>query len=139
MAWSTPKTDWVATDYVNATDYNRIVNNLLASQIQAIKLYGLVAFEPMTADKTYASLPHAEDWNAVERNLEVLNANTYQYDIGTTKTFYANQAYITYAELNRIESAIARIKEQMDYQMSLLPYLAITLGGAKPFGERALA
>lgn len=28
MAWIEPKTDWVATDYFNATDYNRIKNNI---------------------------------------------------------------------------------------------------------------
>lgn len=28
MAWIQPKTDWVATDYFNAEDYNRIKNNI---------------------------------------------------------------------------------------------------------------
>ena len=136
MAWQTPKTNWKATDYINASDYNRIAGNLIALQTQALKIFGHIEYETMTGDKTYASLPHASDWNAVENNLATLNTHTYDYDIGATKTFYPNQAYINYAELNRIESASLRIKEQMDVHMALFPHLPIILGGAKPFGIR---
>ncbi len=139
MGWNTPKTNWVATDYINASDYNRIAGNLLALQTQALKVFGQIEYEEMHDDKTYASLPHAVDWNAVENNLEALNTHTYDYDIGATKTFYPNQAYINYAELNRIESASLRIKEQLDIHMALFPHLPIILGGAKPFGIRASA
>lgn len=139
MGWTTPKTNWVATDYINASDYNRIAGNLLALQTQALNVFPPIEYEEMTDDKTYASLPYADDWNAIENNLETLNTHTYDYDIGATKTFYPNQAYINYAELNRIESASLRIKEQLDIHMALFPHLPIILGGAKPFGIRASA
>lgn len=139
MGWTEPKTNWKATDFVNASDYDRIAGNLLALQTQALNVFGIIDFEPMTDDKDYASLPYASDWNAVENNLETLNTHTYNYDIGVTKTFYANQAYINYVELNRIESACVRIKAQLDIHMALFPYLPITLGGAKTLGKRVSA
>ena len=139
MGWTTPKTNWVATDKFNATDYNRIVGNLLSLQTQAYQLYGLIPFEPMETEKTFASMLYAREFNAIEENLTALNEGTYNFNIGEEQTYYSNQPTPTYVEFNRIESACATLKQQLDVDMAMLPFLPLVLGGAKTFGKRVSA
>ena len=139
MGWITPKTNWVATDFFNASDYNRIVGNIYAIRLQAYQLRGDIPIDPMVITKSYDSMLYASEFNLIEHNLTIINQYTYNFDIGEEQTYFANQNTPTYAEYNRIESALARIKAQLDVDMAMLPYLPIVLGGAKPFGKRATA
>ena len=110
MEWITPKTDWSAIDSVDnrfdATDYNRIKNNLdyLVEQAESLKFH--VAAEDMGADKSYSSPGfYADEFNLFGTNLAAINAGTYDLNIGAAVTYYANGKFIGYADLNRIESA----------------------------------
>lgn len=106
----TPKTDWKATDHLTYVDWNRIVNNLyfLKEAGIAFGLYPDLAGVNLTSamtDKKEAGWLFAEDLNAVENDLENINQASAKLDIGTKQTFVAYGKAITYAELNRIESA----------------------------------
>ena len=39
MAWIEPKTDWVASDYFNIEDYNRIIGNITHLRTLADELF----------------------------------------------------------------------------------------------------
>lgn len=127
--WTSPKTDWVSTDTFNIEDYNRIKNNIeyLADIIQTY--VGTFTYTDMGADLTnYTGYWNVTVFNAFETNLENMNTASYKQDIGTTKTFYENGVFITYTELNRIESACQLIYDLYETQASSYRTYPFTMG-----------
>ena len=105
MAWITPKTNWVSTDWFNASDYNRIRGNILflsdlCSQLFATKFSTSIGSAKSVTDRIYA-----DEFNSLEVRLREINAysvHVKEYD--TAKIFYDNGKGIDSDELNRIES-----------------------------------
>lgn len=129
--WIEPKTDWSASDFFNATDYNRIVGNLAYLKAYLDGLFiGLTNISTME-EKTVTSLIYAREINTVETALEQLNLETYKFDIGETKEYMTNTRTIDYVELNRIETAILLLYRQMVNHKENLTRLAFALGGQK--------
>lgn len=131
MAWIEPKTNWESTDYFNIVDYNRIVGNLLYLKDLSLELFKDFATEDMAGNKDYSSMIYAREINAIENNLETVNINTYNFDIGDTKEFYPNKTTPLFSEFNRIESAMLLLHNTMLTHKNALPRLAFTLGGQK--------
>ncbi len=104
--WQQPKTDWQTGDNFNIKDYNRIKGNLNEIRIQALILWPDFAWDEMGEDKTYESYGfYADEINNFEMNLEHICEGVFAFAIGETKTFYENQEFIDWKELNRIEEA----------------------------------
>lgn len=112
--WITPKTDWqirydaagyLAGDYVNAEDYNRIKNNLLELREMAAALFHGIPHVRVGDDKTYVDDYYADEWNLIEDGLQGIVDAISLWDYGEKTTFYDNGRFIDYVELNRIESA----------------------------------
>ncbi len=131
MSWTTPKTNWVATDYFNIGDYNRIVGNLNHLRDLSAELFIQPTYQSMVATKTYTDMLYAREFNVIESNLTALNNATYNFNIGTQKTYQANGKMPTYEEYNRIESAMAVIKVQIDADTDSLSVLPFRLGNMK--------
>ena len=131
MAWIEPKTDWISTDYFNIEDYNRIIGNIRYLKALAEALFKSFDTLSMGEEKTYVSMIYAREMNAIESNLEIINAKTYGFDIGETQTFQANKSTPLWSEFNRIESACLLIYKTMTAHKNALPRLAFTLGGQK--------
>lgn len=131
MAWIEPKTDWVASDYFNIDDYNRIIGNITHLKALAGDLFLKLTELPMGEEKTYLSLIYAREMNNIENSLEVLNLETYGFDIGEKTEYRANGSTPLYSEFNRIESAILLLYNTMASHKEALPRLAFTLGGQK--------
>ena len=113
MAWITPKTDWVATDKIKASDYNRIASNLLYLVQLGNKVGYPISQQTLDTNKQYYNFPLDSVWNAVENSLDDINSSTFSFDVGETKTYQVNQSYIDYNELNRLESATLKIYLQL--------------------------
>lgn len=106
MAWQQPKTDWQEGEFFNIEDYNRIKNNLHEIRMIAAKLWPEFSLEDMGADKTYQDYGfYADEINRFESNVERIRANTFPFETGEQQTFYENQPFIDWKELNRIEEA----------------------------------
>ena len=131
MAWIEPKTDWVSTDYFNIEDYNRIIGNIRYLKDFAEELFKALDTLDMGEEKTYVSMIYAREMNAIESNLEIINSNTYSFDIGDKQTFQANNSTPLWSEFNRIESACLLLYKTMTAHKNALPRLAFTLGGQK--------
>ena len=131
MAWIEPKTNWESTDYFNIEDYNRIVGNLTYLKDLSLELFKDFTTEDMVGSKDYSSMIYAREINAIENNLETVNINTYNFDIGDTKEFYPNKTTPLWSEFNRIESAMLLLHNTMLSHKNALPKLAFTLGGQK--------
>lgn len=115
MAWETPKTDWYGStdsegvytgDRFNATDFNRIKNNLNYLRDLAITLYTEFSLVDLGNDRTPKDYFYADEINQLEENLKTLNSNTLQRAYGTAPTYNENGLTMDYTELNRLESAI---------------------------------
>jgi len=129
--WLPPKTDWQPTDYINYTDINRIMNNLYYLKRIASYFFTIGSFVEMVEKSGYTYYRFASEINAIEQNLETLNTDTMDYDIGETKTYYPNNPTIDYQELNRIESAILRLYGVLNGSYKAIHTLSFTLGGEK--------
>lgn len=113
MAWITPKTNWYGTtvdgvykgDHLNASDYNRIKNNLEYLRELAGKLYPEFSYTATLSDKTAGDFFYADEFNQLENNLTLLNSKTLKKNYGTAQYFSDGGQFITYTELNRIEKA----------------------------------
>lgn len=132
MVWYTPKTDWVATDYVNVADYNRWKNNLNYLQTLCLELYQVAQTE-LGQDKSVTDIPYADMLNAIETALTRVNQASYRFNIGSQKSFSANNTFIDYNEINRIESASLRIYRALVSQKSIERHLGFRLGNTKMF------
>ena len=128
--WQTPKTDWQESDFFNVEDYNRIKGNLNEIRAQAVILWPEFSLEDMGADKTYEDYSfYADEINRFETNVGRICAGTYPFAVGNQKTFYDNQPFIDWRELNRIEEACRFIHNNIQSRINGRKKLAFTLNG----------
>ncbi len=128
--WQTPKTDWQESDFFNVEDYNRIKGNLNEIRAQAVILWPEFSLEDMGADKTYEDYSfYADEINRFETNVGRICAGTYPFAVGNQKTFYDNQPFIDWQELNRIEEACRLIYSNIQCRVYGRKILAFTLNG----------
>lgn len=131
MAWKEPKMDWVSTDYFNAEDYNRLIENIVCLKELADKLFPCITDVSLGEKKTHLSMIYAREMNAIESTLETLNLETYQFEVGETMEYRANGSTPLWSELNRIESAIFLLHNTMTAHKAALPRLEFRLGNQK--------
>ena len=128
--WQTPKTDWQESDFFNVEDYNRMKGNLNEIRAQAVILWPEFSLEDMGADKTYEDYSfYADEINRFETNVGRICAGTYPFAVGNQKTFYDNQPFIDWQELNRIEEACRLIYSNIQSRLNGRKILAFTLNG----------
>lgn len=115
MGWEAPKTNWYGYvdtdgtyhgDRFNATDFNRIKNNLVYIRELAIEMYDDFTIGSLGEDRTPADYFYADEINQLEDNLSIINVNTLKRSYGTAPMYVANGNTMDYTELNRLESAI---------------------------------
>lgn len=128
--WQQPKTDWQAGDFFNIEDYNRIKGNLNVIRSQALILWPDFEFEEMGADKTYQDYSfYADEINRFEANVDNICAGTFPFAVGERQTFYDNQPFIDWWELNRLEEACRMMYVNITNGIAGCPVLAFMLGG----------
>jgi len=128
--WQTPKTTWKEGDFFNIEDYNRIKGNINEIRSQALLLWPDFTFEEMGTDKTYEDYGfYADEINRFETNLDYICAGTYAFKIGSRQTFYENQPFIDWEELNRIEEACRLIYNNIQSRYNGRKTLSFTLNG----------
>ena len=128
--WQTAKPDWQESDFFNVEDYNRIKGNLNEIRAQAVILWPEFSLEDMGADKTYEDYSfYADEINRFETNVGRICAGTYPFAVGNQKTFYDNQPFIDWQELNRIEEACRLIYSNIQSRLNGRKILAFTLNG----------
>jgi hypothetical protein len=123
--WITPKTDWSGStdangiytgDKFNATDFNRIKNNLDHLRELAIEVYKDFSIVSVGDDRTPADYFYADEINQLEDNLNTINTNTYKRPYGTAPRYVDNGNTPDFVELNRIESAMLDLYISLNHQ-----------------------
>lgn len=124
MSWVTPKTDWQVREYVdglyngdwfNLSDYNRIRGNISHVANFAQNVLGVEIPQTAMPARAFGSYPRAEDFNRIETNLLAVVQALSQLPPGYySKTDWAaNGAFLTFDDLNRIESATSWLWEEL--------------------------
>lgn len=129
MAWSTQKTNWVKTDYINIEDYARWKGNLEHLKTLVDQVYPPITIVQMAPEKTYESILYADEFNLIEENLEILKDWIVPLNIGAKKLYRPNGPTPDYKELNRIESAMLRMYENLMGQITGRRRLSFVLNG----------
>lgn len=112
--WTTPKTDWQGStdnnvytgDRFNASDFNRIKNNLEHLREMAIKLYDEFHIHSLGQDRTPKDYFYADEINRLEENLNTINNRTLHKQYGNPPTYVDNGNVMDFTELNRLEGSI---------------------------------
>lgn len=113
--WHTPKTNWKKGDKFNIDDYNRIKNNLEYIRSVASFLIRQFNHEDMGDDiESYAAYWDVDVFNMWERNIELANEHILKKDFGASQRFFPNGKFISFDELNRIESAELDMKQTLE-------------------------
>lgn len=135
--WTAPKTNWVATDYYNVEDYTRIRDNILwlkyladnvitsPSVITKSYTYDVPELTEMP-DKTIYDIPYSSVLNVIETNFATINENTHDLT-DSRNVFVGNGAFITYTQLNDLESQILLLHDWLLNDMSKASNLGFTL------------
>lgn len=129
MAWITPKTNWVSSDYFNIGDYNRIKNNLVWLQGMVNQVYPSMSISAMGNDKTHSDYIYADEFNLFETNLDAIKSWIVSLGIGNGILYSENAPTPDYNELNRIESAMLKIYDNLTGQIAGRPTLSFVLNG----------
>lgn len=120
--WVAPKTDWHSSvdsdgnyigDRFNASDFNRIKNNLEFLRELAVTMYRTFDIHDIGIDKTPRDYVYADEINRLEENLNTINNRSVRASYGNTPTFRDNGLFIDYKELNRIERAIQDMYDKL--------------------------
>lgn len=123
--WETPKTDWhyelgseglYVGDRFNATDFNRIKNNLEYLRELAIKMYDDFTIYALGTDRTPNDYFYADEINQLEENLNTINYNSIKRSYGTAPSYTANGNIMDFTELNRLEGAILDLYDRLTNQ-----------------------
>lgn len=134
MSWLEPKTDWVAQDHFNISDFNRIKNNLQYIYEASKLIWGDYDIVSMGSDMSdYSAFWDVSKFNAIEANLDTINSHMLNANIGNRQTFYENGLFIGYEEVNRIERATVQLKATIDGWYEAMDYLPFRLGAKKGF------
>ena len=128
--WQQPKTDWQTDDFFNIEDYNRIKENLNEIRSMALKLWPDFPWEEMGQDTSYEDYGfYADEINHFEANIDHICAGTFPFVVGSRQTFYDNQPFIDWKELNRTEEACRLIYSNIVSRNQGRKTLAFILNG----------
>ena len=128
--WQPPKTNWQEGEFFNIEDYNRIKGNLNEIRTQALILWPDFSWEEMGSDKTYESYGfYADEINSFEANIDHICDGVFAFQVGERKTFYENQEFIDWKELNRIEEACRLMYYNILSRINGRTMLAFTFNG----------
>lgn len=123
--WVTPKTDWhyeldseglYIGDRFNASDFNRIKNNLEYLRELAIKMYDDFTIYTLGTDRTPKDYFYADEINQLEENLNTVNEKSIKGSYGSAPSYTANGNIMDFAELNRLEGAILDLYDKLSNQ-----------------------
>lgn len=111
MSWINPKTSWSKSDYINASDYNRIKNNVEFIKELIQDEYDF-PYEDMGEDKSVNDYWYADEVNTICDNLDSM-CEALGGDFSGKPMYSDNGATPTYAELNLIEKRTRDLYNQI--------------------------
>lgn len=111
MAWITPKTDWLASDFYDFSDLNRVENNIEYVRLRLGVIGYSVPSMTFIKDRTNKSYDLLSSINRIESNIDQL-ASSFVYPPGWLPlVFWQPDTKFTEYHANRWESNVSLLKE----------------------------
>ena len=132
MAYITPKTNWEVRisggvyvgDFLNASDYTRIIGNIDFIHDACEAAYGVTIPETSMPSRSINDIPLASDFNTIEDNIQSICENFFFPSTWTTKkTYYTNGQVPLVSDWNRWESTILAFKQRLDYDANWVGFI----------------
>jgi hypothetical protein len=126
----TYKTNWLSTDFLSASEMNRIENNinLLAIHLRSIQ-YQIPTLEVKT-NRTRVSIDYLSDINRIEQNLEAVRLRFLTPPNYLETKVWTKEKTFDYNDANRLEANTQLMREYADRVVSSFRYCgAINTGG----------
>ena len=123
MAWITPKTNWASSfdadgnyngDRFNASDFNRIKNNLEYLRNLAIEIFDEFSIVSLGEDRVPGDYFYADEINQMEENLNTINENSLNRSYGEAPLYVDNGNTMDFTELNRLEGAMLDLYDRLN-------------------------
>ena len=123
MAWITPKTNWASSfdadgnyngDRFNASDFNRIKNNLEYLRNLAIEIFDEFSIVSLGEDRVPGDYFYADEINQMEENLNTINENSLNRSYGEATLYVDNGNTMDFTELNRLEGAMLDLYDRLN-------------------------
>lgn len=103
MAWITPKTNFVSTDYYNYSDFNRVENNINEVRNYLNSIQYPIPSIPVVTNRTNTSIDYVSSINRIENNIKTLCTNfVYPPGFIAVKT-WSNLLGFSHSDANRLE------------------------------------
>ena len=116
--WKKPKTNWhgetdpngkYTGDRFNASDFNRIKNNIQHLRDIAIILYNTFDITSLGRDRTPVDYFYADEINQLWKNLNTINEKTFKINYTDIPLYEDEKRTMHYRELNKLEEAIMEL------------------------------
>ena len=116
--WEEPKTNWHGEtdqngkyigDRFNASDFNRIKNNIQHLRDIAIILYNTFDITSLGRDRTPVDYFYADEINQLWKNLNTINEKTFKINYTDIPLYEDEKRTMHYRELNKLEEAIMEL------------------------------
>jgi len=133
MAWVTPKTDWVSSDYYNFADLNRVENN--ANEIAALiaTFTNPITLDSVNTSRDNTSIEFYDSLNRIENN--ILAFAIYLPLVWVTpKTNWASLSNFDYSDANRLEGNLLALYNMINNIIAEFRYCG-QFGGAYYAGQ----
>ena len=113
--WEKPKTNWYGQtdqngkytgDRFNASDFNRIKNNIQHLRDISIILYGTFNITSLGGDRTPVDYFYADEINQLWKNLNTINEKTFKINYTDIPLYADEKRTMHYKELNKLEESI---------------------------------
>jgi hypothetical protein len=124
------KTNWLSTDFLSASEMNRIENNinLLAIHLRSIQ-YQIPSLEVKT-NRTRVSIDYLSDINRIEQNLEALRLRFLTPPNYLQAKVWTKEKTFDYNDANRLEANTQLMREYADRVVSSFRYCGVmNVGG----------
>lgn len=130
--WREPKTNWIATDYFNMSDWTRIADDIRILYQKHMKAFGDVS---EYTGVRYPNNPNAllivEQYNRLPQSVMMFNNPLLNLDLPTLRTFGVGDKTFLYTDLNSLEGNIKRISDALDGVNNNKPRFEFRLGNSK--------
>jgi hypothetical protein len=133
MAWITPKTDWLATDFYNFDDINRVENNTVEVRSYLVSIgYNIPSIVTIT-NRVGKSYDLVSSINRLEANLDTIKNNFVTPPNWQNSVFWDSGTKFTEIHANRWESNV-----QLLYTYAQLTFQAYRYSGTFNAGQEVL-
>jgi hypothetical protein len=129
MVWMTPKTNWQATDYINAVDFNRLENNIAEVRAYLLSIGYSVDAITIITNRNNASFDYISSINRIENNLDSLQLSYYMPAGWQSKKTWDVTKGFTFQDVNRLENNINLLMDMAQNNVLSIPSCGVAICG----------